>query len=116
MKTASKQFLIEHENVVAAKSLLKLQFKNADILLLKDMDKSDKIIMKDLLSRSARHAYNATSMCNIMTKPLTEYHRATVYIQHKEVNSDTSLELTNSAQTPFLRIFLQQQFNRLGAP
>ena len=111
MKTASKQFLIEHENVVAAKSLLKLQFKNADIILLKDIDKSDKIIMKDLLSCSARHAYNASSMCNIMNKPLTDYHRATVYIQHKEVNSDTSLELTNSAQTPFLRIFLQQKYN-----
>ena len=110
MLTASKQFYIEQENIIAAKHMLKSSFKNFNITLLKNVDKSAQASLTQLFSRSARHAYNATSMCHITTKPLTASHVATIYLNDREVNSDVTLALTNAAQTPFQRAFLRDKY------
>ena len=99
-----------NRKIIAIKKILKSSFKNVNITLLKNVDKSDQASLTELIFRSDRHAYNATSMCHVMQKPLTPFHNSTIYGNDKEVNSDTTLELTNAAQTPFLRLFLHQNY------
>lgn len=116
MQTASKQFYIEHENIMASKQLLRLNFKNYDILLLQQVEEYEKASLTDLISRSTQHAYNALSMCHVMNQPLTDYHTATLYMQNKGVNSDTALELTNVAQTPIMQLFCKININGTRKP
>lgn len=104
-------FYIEQENIKTAKDILSSSFKNYDLQLLTNLERSEQGPLGVLLQRSYSHAYHAISMCQIMQQPLTTQHRATIYINNKEVNSDVTLELTNAAQTPALRTYLQQKYH-----
>ena len=108
-KSKQKILYIEHEKIIATKTMLKSSFKNCNITLLKSVHKSDQPILKELIYLTDRHEYHTTSMCQLlMTKPWTKSHKATLYLNNKEVNSDLTLELTNGHKHHFYDHFFNK--------
>ena len=110
MPTASKQFYNEQENMNALREILQKQISRYTFSTPKDHNATLQQQLIYISSISDRHAYNSTSMCHELKNPITSLHKATIYINHTEVNANILLELNNAIHTPDLRDYFQQKY------